>query len=1253
MKNYTLFIHGLFGIKNRLAVKPSGQIKPRLSKTILSISMLVSFLMPVVGLAGNVLLANKPMADSTVSDILPNLMFTLDNSGSMSQDYTPDWAGNGSASQKQTPAYNTQYYNPNIKYTPPVDYTGVSYPNQTNYKAVANDGFLGGGTTNLTKSAQYYNTIAKEYCTTPHLISCTKSATSTGAYIYPALIRWCNTSANATATTPAANSCQAIRRNASTGFLGFTNMRAGTFVLVKIVSTNNSYPAAGVIANSARTDCTANSSCTYAQEMTNYANWFAYYSTRILGMKTAVSLAFQHIDDHYRVGFYTINDSAANYLPITQFTVGAKQIWYNKFFSIVPGGGTPLRSALSTVGRIYAGKKPIGNSDPVQYACQKNYALLTTDGYWNTDWASNVKDVTGGAIGDLDSDPTTRPLYEGAATALDATAKNGSLADTAKYYYDTDLRTTAFGNCTGALGQLVCGEEPANLKKYEKQNMTTLTLGLGVDGTLQYSTDYKTQTSGDYADIKSNAQDWPVPVQNTETAVDDLWHAAVNANGTYFSAKDPKQLTDSLTQALLEITSNVGAGSAAAASSLQPTAGNNTDYIASYQSVKWTGNLEARSVDLTTLQMSQSDLWCAENVAAGTCTSPATLVSSGGTFYCKTTASTPIACSALGGTLTGTDCNVGVANACTGKMKGKVSTISDTRQIMFNSGGNLANFSYGSLNSSQKAYFEAPFLSSKLSQWSSYTAGVGGQQQNAVGNGIVNYLRGQQGFENITTNVADKRLFRAREATLGDITESQPAYIAKPLFSYTDAGYAAFKTANNTRAGMIYVGANDGMLHAFNAADGTEAWAFVPTPVIPKMWALADYGYAANHVNLVNGDPVVTDVFINGQWRTILVAGLGGGGRGYYALDVTDPAALPTLLWEYTSANQSNLGYSFGTPVITKLKDGTWVALVTSGYNNGTTDNDGVTNNSPTGDGVGYVYALNAATGSLMKTFSTTTGTPTTPSGLAQISAFVENLTSNRLATYVYGGDLLGNLWRFDITAASGTAPFKLATLMGIGSTVQPITTKPELGYTNASRVVFVGTGKYLEVADLSNTDVQTIYAIKDTGTPLGSPRANTGFVPLTISGSGTTRTVSATKFGNFATGLGWFADLPDTGERMNLTPLLVKGVLLAPTIVPSTTSCTPGGYGWFNYFDYKTGASPANFGGVVSERLGSPSAGFGVVYDASGNVTVINRGADGSTVDLKNKKLSSDGGSDRTTIFKKNGDGTYGQKSIWRELSK
>jgi type IV pilus assembly protein PilY1 len=579
---------------------------------------------------------------------------------------------------------------------------------------------------------------------------------------------------------------------------------------------------------------------------------------------------------------------------------------------------------------------------------------------------------------------------------------------------------------------------------------------------------------------------------------------------------------------------------------------------------------------------------------------------------------------------------------------------SDTRTIKtskFNSSTGtfeLTDFN-AAFATANPTFFSATRLSG-LNQWSSLTEA---QKVNAEGANLVNYLRGQYAHEDRDTNDDADRIFRRRTAVMGDTLESTPTFMGKPVFSYPYPGYTTFKSSQASisvvNAGTVYIGANDGMMHAFSAENGVERWAYVPSMVVPNMWKLADFNYSTSHTNLVNGTPVVTDVCTancnvasSAVWKTILVGGLNAGGRGYYALDVTNPSS-PALLWELTttagsgSVKDDDIGFSFGQPVVTRKSDGTWVVLVTSGYNNV----------SP-GDGKGYLYVLNAATGAIISKISTNVGDTGTPSGLAKIAGYNNEVGGNAVG-YVYGGDLLGNLWRFDVnstTAATiGTgAVFKFATLFSdaAGTAPQAITTTPILGRISGSRVIFVGTGKYLEVADLTTTQKQSVYAIKDDGSSSTLINPRTTLVQQTMSNNtdpanADTRVVTSASPVNFFTGRGWFVDFPVTGERVNVEGKLSLGALQFPTTIPSNTACSPGGYSYNNFFDFATGASLGN--GIVSTRYDSVIVGLHVLYvdglPVSGVVTADNP----TPVRERNLEIPAS-------------QGTFsGKRTLWREL--
>ncbi|MGQ2965949.1 pilus assembly protein [Methylophilus sp.] len=1315
-------------------------------------------------------LATMPLQTSGSSDVKPNLMFVLDNSGSMGWDYSPDWANSSSDWLRDNADYNTQYYDPEVIYSPPLTYQGVSMNNQTNFSAVANEvdelGRTKNGTSDLRNNAFYYAFVPGEYCSTPNLTSCVISKVPTGVYTYPADIRWCNSSTaaarrtlsgsqrcqkirNASATVNDSNTYTSLRRPLATYTLTLTRtastatvqsikinnveilsqtvssngsnntlasdvmsricqssytgncnvsgnvvsrssnvltidtpagdpvnpaspiqvtMTGGTFSAQLTIDQTNDIPGSMVyvgISNGAsysapgkavkgsdRADC-AGTTCTYNEEMINYANWWAYYRTRMQSMKTAASQAFKSLDARYRVGLVTINSPGSNYLAIAPFNSTQKQAWYDKLFAVVANGGTPLRTALSSVGRHFAGKKTLGNDDPVQYACQSNFTLLTTDGYWND--GSNPVRINGSTtIGNLDGGSTPRPQ-------LDSSGKSNTLADVTKYFYDTDIRDSSLSNCNGALGSSVCGTND----DYPKQNMVTMTLGLGIDGTLVYTDDYKNQAMGDFKDITSGAKNWPDPTANEDgTRIDDLWHAAVNANGTYYSASNPKLLRESLAKGLSEIKSVQGASAAAAASSLAPTDGDNFQYVASYQTVKWTGNLESRTVNINSLVTSETAGWCVESVASTACAAPsveARITGNGSTaIYCKATNSDQSKCDSAGGILgavLGTSetssCYVEISGSCNGRLQSQVA--SNSRKIYFNSNNALVSFTADNLPASQRTALNNGYLA--LSQMQGLPASDPKIADAAKVNKLVDYLRGNKTYEDNSGNtVAANRLFRERQATLGDISQSAPVYSRVLNATYLDANHKAYKNAMETRLPAVFVGANDGMLHAFNANTGDELWAFIPTPAIANLANLADKEYGANyHTNYVNGSPVVRDVCISGcsgsgaVWRTILVSGLNGGGRGYFALDVTNPSS-PTLLWEMHTQNglNSNLGFSFGNPVVTKMQDGRWVVLVTSGYNNGTYArklNDGTfVNNSPMGDGGGYLYVLDAYTGSLVKTLATGEGSASNPSGLSKIASFVERMFENNTAVKIYGGDLNGNIWRFDINT---NAVNKIATLRDGGGNPQKITTNFELGKVDKNIVVLVGTGKFLEPADLTNTPQNSVYGFKDAGQSTAIGRSQLVAQALTSD-----RKVLSANRVNFDTGFGWLLDFP-SGERVNLDPLLINGILLMPSLVPTSEACSGAGYGWFNYFNYKTGGSVLP-SGIVSERLTAPAVGFNIVYDSKGVPHVMATLSDSPTpgeTKLGGQMLGRTDPGNVSVIFKQRSNLSYGTKQSWREL--
>ncbi len=1105
-------------------------------------------------------IANTPIDTAPSAAIRPNVMFVLDDSLSMLYDFLPETTNYTNLCYGDS-RINRLFYDPTATYLPPLKADGSSYPDVPFNATVPLDGF------------------------NPNLQDPKRLTTTANLLVLNEKWGYSVDTSNPGARTPQVG----VNQQGNKVYSQFYYARYNPAGNATCSGNGYDYTKFTIVTTSASIAAPAG-----VNPLTNYANWYSYYRTRMLMMRSAAGRAFSNIDaTRFRVGFSTIHETSTSdgneFLNIRDFDaanpINQKVTFFSKLYGNTPNGGTPLRPALLKAGKYFANKVSGQTVDPVQYSCQRNYTILSTDGYWNKSEEGNAwnSKLTGGSIGNQDG-PGLVPAI--ARPQLDDVKANGntggpgvsdSLADIAMYFYKTDLRDNALGNCGGAvINQNVCTNNvaPVTGDPASFQHMNTITLGLGVSGKLVYDPNYNTQAAGDYFQIVNGTKAWPDPkvadaTNSVVERVDDLWHAAVNGRGKYYSANDPVELANSLADALAKLDASTGAGAAAATSNLQPVAGDNYIFVAKYQTQNWSGNLEARTIDPATGTVNAATLW----------------------------------------------------NANT-QMNAQVAAAADTRNIYFFKAGvanNLASFTYANLTAAGlNASFDnlCPAVGvDKLTQCGGFDAI---ETAAATGTNLVNYLRGQSAYESTGGSVL--RLFRERIWTtpnpvagqppvttrdvLGDIVSSVPVYVKKPAFTYVDAGYEAYATANAARQAAVYTGANDGMLHAFNADTGAELWAYVPTLVMPTLYELADFAYPNQHQYYADGGPTLGDVYDGAAWHTVLVGGFNKGGKGYYALDVTNPAA-PKALWEFSDAD---LGYSYGNPVITKLKDGTWVVVFSSGYNN---------------SGAGFLYVRNALTGAHISKIPTNTGTALTPSNLGAINVWVDHLNDNT-AKRVYAGDMLGNLWRFDIDdniAPGGNEAFLLAQARLANGTTQPITTRPELSEikVGATRIplVSIGTGRYLGASDIGDTSLQSVYTFKDvlTNPALGNLHAaNSGMVPQTLAGMVTAggqaaRTIANPAPVDWSTKNGWYVDLSlSTGERVNVDMYQQRGILTVATNVPETNACAIGGSSWLYYFDVTSGSfmstSPEH---VVSYFLGNSLVeGLTLIKTPSGIVTLI-----------------------------------------------
>jgi type IV pilus assembly protein PilY1 len=469
-------------------------------------------------------------------------------------------------------------------------------------------------------------------------------------------------------------------------------------------------------------------------------------------------------------------------------------------------------------------------------------------------------------------------------------------------------------------------------------------------------------------------------------------------------------------------------------------------------------------------------------------------------------------------------------------------------------------------DSRQIATYDSTLRSAMPFRWSNLPSAMRGQLSTIAsaptltnGQETLNFLRGDRAPE------VDG--YRIRANILGDIVNAEPVAVRGAVGEYADGGYTVFRNTLDSRKAMVYQGANDGMLHAFDAATGVESWAYIPSLVFAGLSELASPSY--QHRYYVDGTPSVGDVDFGNtaggggspNWKTILVGGLRQGGQGFYALDVTVPdaasetAAAGKVLWEFpnasTAAYANNVGYSYGKPLIIKTRAFGWVVVVTSGYNSTATD------------GKGHLFFLNPTNGAVLKELVTLDGTPANQADLGQISGFVLNGQQDLTAEQIYGGDNLGNIWRFDVSSADAASwtVAKLAALTDGAGNPQPVTSAPELVMVKGKHVVLVGTGRLLGDTDVSSTAVQSVYAIVDDGTatPLVSPlRSKLTRKILTVAPGGV-RNVNSDAI-DWTNSSGWYFDLP-AGERVSGDPTVVYGTLIFTSNQPSPVACSSGSF--------------------------------------------------------------------------------------------
>jgi type IV pilus assembly protein PilY1 len=963
-----------------------------------------------------------------------------------------------------------------------------------------------------------------------------------------------------------------------------------------------------------RTDCSAADSCSWAEEFANYTNWYNFHRTRLDLAKTGVGLAFQPLTNTFRLGWTALSTAGASSGNMTAgvrpFDSTTEIAFFNWLNGLGSPGSTPSRKAMTNVGNYFSRKDDGGpwaddppvctncSSDPAtgtandkHVSCRRSYSIFMTDGYYNDTFTGNA---------DIDSYAITNSAgYAFTAQGPYSDTKSGTaftntLADVAMKYWLTDLRTDVTND-------LKPSDDPATW-----QHLNFSAIGLGLVGTLD-STDPDTLKSLTDAPGAPRTRDWPTPAANSQTAIDDMWHATINGRGALLNARNANELKSSIQQIVAAIAAQEDSQSGVAVSTVSLST-DTMKYTPWYTQGTWIGNVRAWHLDKSTA----SEI-CGTNPTTFNTCPPAWEVE----------------------TLT-------AVNAIT-KKKTYTSLIDSSTRNVYVGNGNASGTRAVAFDTS---------LSTALRNV--MTGAV------AVDDEVINYLRGDAKYEDNDINKGTGNAkYRERVARMGDIVNSTP------IFVYQNAGVDYSKLPSNNgfssywtspvrdpagtlitpagglkgqrTEGMLFVGANDGMFHAFRNGKyvydssgnltgttqkgGLESFAYIPRAILPTLNDLPSKTYA--HHYYVDGPVVEVDAYINGGWKNVVLASTGGGagvapnsgvnspGTGVFAIDVTnlnttaDSTAVgaSNVLWEVgsgiasTATDFEELGYMISDVRSGPMLDGSWVAIFGNGYESKSCK--------------AQLFVVNLATGALIKRLNTGAGDcSTAKNGLGGLT-LVRNDQQQIIGAYA--GDLLGNMWKFnfnDTSASNWAVDFGGDSLYtaSVASKPQPITAPPTVidladpnvwadGKNTAPKpgyMVVFGTGKFFETSDIANVDQQSLYGVWDDklfgagGVATLFPRVDktsmiqqsTSVTPTVVSASGTEYYDSTKNTVDYTGKKGWYLDYNNSGERLTYPiDTLAYHYVAVGTIAPqgSINTCSGGssGNGYLYVLDALWGGMP------------------------------------------------------------------------------
>lgn len=861
----------------------------------------------------------------------------------------------------------------------------------------------------------------------------------------------------------------------------------------------------------------------------NVANWFAYYRTRELAAKSGMLTAFAGINPEYRVGYASINNNNGSSAP---FRFGStaqvdlsddsypshvnRENFWRWMEGVYSSGGTPLRGSLKEIGEYYKNEDvpwQEGYDEDGNYSSEK-YSCRQSYAILLTDGYWNGGNPSVGNADNLDGSEILSPDGQ-------TTYQYEPEAPFSDEHSDT-LADVAMVYWKADLRDDLKNDVPTTGRDPGFwQHMTTFTIGLGVspvniepsDATLPEIFEWA-RTGSEPTGFDANQFLWPEPDDDEPETITDLAHAAVNGHGGFYSAADPREFTRGLSEALAAIDNASGAGNSVSLSG-------GASEVVKDGSLSFVGKYVTGE-------------WSGSLKAFS---------------YSSTT---------------------GKFETEEWSAAAQMPAAAD-RNIWTTDDGSVVEFVAGELSGDLKtrlsANIDTPF--------------------DVSGNDIVAYLRGDRSYEDAQSSPLGSAL-RQRASLLGDIVSSTPVPVGAPepkasAFDYAANGfegldsYSTFVEDYKDREPMVYVAANDGMLHGFKQSTGEETFAFLPGSLLDvdgdaslARYANPQYGIydevSGNqeipHQYYNDGEMTTENVFIGGVWKTVLVGTTGRGPtRTVYAIDVTDPSVLAdpddaedAILWERSAADGGDyewIGQVLGRPTIWQVPDTgnktKWVALIGNGPNSG--DDEAALLQFDLADGDLEVIETNNDKNN----------------GLAAPTVIMTDPASG-IADYAFAGDLRGNVWQFDLDKGRSEKVFEA---VGPDGEEQPITARMNATAhpSDGSIWLFFGTGRFLAEDDIDRRDVQSLYGLRVQARTSGKPvvddssTRDNDLVERSIVAQEENDDLieRATELGSESDlnpdKAGWFMDLiyddEAEGERILNIAQLVAGSLYVTTMIP------------------------------------------------------------------------------------------------------